>query len=178
MGVAIPTEFRSEMAIPGEWQVTSTRVLREPKEGEESSKEARAMGVRKRDATEDEKEEEDAIRGLFKKPRKWGRDSKSMPQDEDTELDALLSGGMLKRIGSDEGGAVKHEEPPGGVKEEAIKNEVKVEEGEAIKSEPDDAAQGLSAPIAADEGHKSEESADAAAPVVFKKRKPKGIRQK
>ncbi|KAF4122065.1 U1 zinc finger [Geosmithia morbida] len=124
MGVAMPSELRPEMALVGEWQVMSTRVIRDD---DRDNKEKLATGVRKREATEDQKEEEDAVRSLFKKPRRWGRDSKSVPQDEDAELDALLNGSVFtKSDGADSAGEVKREE---GKKEEedkvpAIKEEV------------------------------------------------------
>lgn len=53
MGVSIPEEFRPDMAMAGEWQVTSERII-EP-EGEKKP-DALALGVRKR-AVEEEEEE-------------------------------------------------------------------------------------------------------------------------
>ncbi|KAL0943008.1 u1 zinc finger [Colletotrichum truncatum] len=192
MGVSIPTAFRGDMAMPGEWTVTATKVVDEDAQREKPA-EAKAVGVRKREQTEEQKEEEEAVRGLFKKPRKWGG-MKSMPED-DKELDALLSGNPLLR-------PVKKEEPA----EPEVKTEnpedaavVKSEDLDeattttteakgdvpAVKREPSDGEAGvkIEAPELGDEAVKKEEdSADAgeaAAPaVVFKKRKPKNIRQK
>ncbi|KAF5692206.1 formin binding protein [Fusarium denticulatum] len=176
MGVAMPSDFRPEMAMPGEWTVTNTRIIEaKTEEDEEAKVEARANGVRKREATEDEKEEENAVRGLFKKPRRWGRDSKAMPQQEDQELDALLSGSTFTPR------AVKEEtEDTTDVKKEedatpytAVKTEdatdVKTEDNTDVKTEAP--AEPLIKP-------EPEEAEPGVQTVVFKKRKPKGIRQK
>lgn len=182
MGVSIPTEFRGDMAMAGEWTVTATKVVDEDAV-KEKPVEAKAVGVRKREQTEEEKEEEDAVRGLFKKPRKWGG-MRAMPED-DKELDALLSADTLFRPKKEESAAA----------EDSVKKEEGADEAAAavtsdvpaIKAEEDEAGDKLSAaalgPIAdADEVKKEEdgvESTEAAAPaVVFKKRKAKNIRQK
>lgn len=171
MGVAMPSEVQPEMAIPGQWTVTKTRVI--DTGGDPALVEARATGVRKREVTEEEQDEEEAVKGLFKKPRRWGRDTKAMPLDEDKELDALLSGSTFQPNNRDED--IKQEEDAADdkanvkvedtvAKEEApdsttVKTEVSAQET-PVKPEPD---------VAGESG---------IAPVVFKKRKPKGIRQK
>ncbi|KAM0244435.1 hypothetical protein ACHAP5_006237 [Fusarium lateritium] len=167
MGVAMPSEFRPEMAMPGQWTVTNTRIIETKKEEDEDAKvEMRANGVRKREVTEDEKEEEDAMRGLFKKPKRWGRDSKEMPQQEDQELDALLSGSTFApRTVKEEAEDVKNEE------DDATPDAtVKTEDTEAAKTEAPDAG-----PLIKPEPEEAESGVQT---VVFKKRKPKGIRQK
>ncbi|KZZ91493.1 U1 zinc finger family protein [Moelleriella libera RCEF 2490] len=178
LGVSIPNAFRSEMAMPGEWTVTSTRVVVE-QEGDGASKEKFATGVRKRDRREEEVEERDAVQGLFKKPRQWGRDTKALLEGEDEELDALLSGSVkLKKQDAEQ-------------EEEDTKTTVKREETNAgldgSDITPD--AGGSDDVVKTEEGHeakvKLEEGEDDAggtekgiAPVVFKKRKPKGLRTK
>ena len=173
LGVAMPSDFRPEMAIPGEWTVTNTRVIKSRNEEEaEGSVEARATGVRKREETEEQKEEEEALRGLFKRTKKWGRDSKTMPKHEDKELDALLSGSTFQHPSV--------EEPEADVKKEAEdskdKGNVKVE-NDVLKDEPSatlkSEATAQDAPI-----KKEADTAPGLNPVVFKKRKPKNIRQK
>ncbi|RDA90492.1 hypothetical protein CP533_3034 [Ophiocordyceps camponoti-saundersi (nom. inval.)] len=193
MGVAMPEPLRGGMAMAGEWTVTSTRVI----DDEAGQVEAKATGVRKRDAAperqgddgeideEDRDEEEEAVRRLFKKPRRWGKDSKlAQGEEEARELDALLSGTVIElkpRRGSQITSANKVDDPPHERAEEAkggIKKEEETETGEAevepavsvktepdvkVKEEPDMAAEGLA-------------GADKA--IVFKKRKPKGIRTK
>ncbi|KAF3351964.1 hypothetical protein VdG1_09418 [Verticillium dahliae VDG1] len=139
MGIAMPTEVRGDMAMPGEWTVTNTRVVSaSPAEGEAGAKvEAKAVGVRKREATDEQKEEEEA---------------------EPVE-------GQVKT-------------------EEGAPHETKTEDP-AVKAEPADEGEGgidprkESAPAIPDAGVKTEEGAQGGpAPVVFKKRKPKNIRQK
>ncbi|KAF4951852.1 hypothetical protein FSARC_12802 [Fusarium sarcochroum] len=165
MGVSMPSDFRPEMAMPGEWTVTNTRIIETKKENEEAKIESRANGVRKREATEDEKEEEEAVRGLFKKPRRWGRDSKAMPQQEDKELDALLSGSTFT--------------PRPMKEEEEDTEEVKVEEEVTGDATPDTTAVKAEAPDAEPLIKPEAEDAESGVQkVVFKKRKPKGIRQK
>ncbi|KAI1074233.1 hypothetical protein F5B20DRAFT_564199 [Whalleya microplaca] len=181
MGIDVPTELRRDMALAGEWTVTSTKVIEDaPKAEDQDSKpdnpDAVAKGVRKRtkpegDGEEEkEKEEEAAIKGLFKKPRKWGRDTRQAPED-DVELEALLTGTLAK--------APKTEEIPDPVKkEEDALPEMKREESEGAPVLSNIAEKGAvenieAAPI------KKEENAESEVPaVVFKKRKPKNIRQK
>ncbi|KAK1675265.1 hypothetical protein BDP55DRAFT_665005 [Colletotrichum godetiae] len=193
MGVSIPTEFRGDMAMAGEWTVTATKVVDEEAEREKPV-EAKAVGVRKREQTEEEREEEEAVRGLFKKPRKWGS-TRAMPAD-DEDLDALLSGNTLmrsvKKEEEDENaevGVKKEEEGHGG---DEVKREGEGEDATgvtsdapAVKREPveDEVGKGLDVPALGEDGVKKEDEAaeatEAAVPaVVFKKRKPKNMRQK
>ncbi|CVK86064.1 related to formin binding protein [Fusarium proliferatum] len=176
MGVAIPSDFRPEMAMPGQWTVTNTRIIEaKTEEDEEAKVEARANGVRKREATEDEKEEENAVRGLFKKPRRWGRDSKAMPQQEDQELDALLSGSTFtpRNVKEETEDSTDVKKEKDGTPDTTVKTEdateVKTEDNTDVKTEVP--AEPLIKP-------EPEETESGVQTVVFKKRKPKGIRQK
>ncbi|KAM0426317.1 hypothetical protein ACHAPT_008357 [Fusarium lateritium] len=171
LGVEVPSDFRPEMAMPGQWTVTNTRVIETKTEEDEEKVESKANGVRKREATEDEKEEEEAVRGLFKKPRRWGRDSKAMLQEEDKELDALLSGSTFTpRTTEDE---VKKEE------EVEDSKDVKLEEDATGDAAPDTTAVKAEAPdLEPSVKPEPEEAGSGVQTVVFKKRKPKGIRQK
>ncbi|KAL7953849.1 hypothetical protein V8C34DRAFT_40463 [Trichoderma compactum] len=176
LGVAIPTDFRPEMAIPGEWTVTKTTVIEEKSEADAETKtEAKATGVRKREETEEQKEEEEAMRGLFKKPRRWGHDSKTMPDDEDEDLDALLSTTMpLKTEATENKSAVKREEDA----QDGESSEARIpkEENVSIKTDPDTSEPSIKREpvVKAEEAEQS----SGITPVVFKKRKPKGIRSK
>ncbi|KAK1964401.1 hypothetical protein LY78DRAFT_659371 [Colletotrichum sublineola] len=209
MGVSIPTEFRGNMAMAGEWTVTTTKVIDDDAPPEKPI-EAKAVGVRKREQTEEEREEEEAVRGLFKKQRKWGG-TKTMPED-DADLDALLGSSTLlrplKKEEEEEEDVEEEVKKPAGTdlddaEEGATEGRVKTEEGAedaaserkpdapSIKREPteDGASKGLDVPALNEDAVKKEEdedkaavaadSTEAAAPaVVFKKRKPKNIRQK
>ncbi|KAN0117676.1 hypothetical protein V8E51_003653 [Hyaloscypha variabilis] len=176
MGISIPDEFRPEMAMAGEWQVTSERII-EPEDGEKKP-DALALGVRKRVLDEDEVEAAEV------KKRRWGSTYKTHPTEEDDgDLDALL--GNVTRKGKEP--AMKTE-----VKEE-VKEEDKgipqVEDQPAImqgfeeqkpaelKREPSDGGISSAIPLLdSDLKHEGEEPAGPG--VVFKKRKAKNIRQK
>ncbi|KAL2018087.1 hypothetical protein VTK56DRAFT_1273 [Thermocarpiscus australiensis] len=181
LGVNIPTELRGTMAMAGEWTVTSTRVIedtgKKADSKEPTSTEGRATGVkRERERTEEEKEQEEAIKGLFKKPRKWGIDSKTMPAEEDAELETLLTGPLVK--------TKKEESFPPEVKtedgrEEAAQDDVdksaKREPSPPIKKEPQEELVGPDVGTAAGTDNTPHAGGPA---VMFKKRKPKNIRQK
>jgi len=190
LGVNIPTELRGNMAMAGEWTVTATKVIESTGGSDTPSTEGRATGVkRERERTEEEKEQEEAIKGLFKRSRKWGIDSKTMPADEDAELEALLSGTIVKSKKEDD--AKTEPVKPEDVKPEDIKTEDatgEVPEGNAaglpkhdpfpvVKTEPGEDQLAHDVPA-----HERESGAGALAaegPVVmFKKRKPKATRQK
>ena len=210
LGVDVPTELRGEMAMAGEWTVTNTRVIEEDGgngEGENAEKkknvDAVATGVQKRplsgreggDGDEDAAaEEEAAVKGLFKKPRKWGRDTRHAPggDEDDAELDALLSGTLVvpkREEGRDEDGA-----------REGAKKKVKLDPGlaETVKKEEEGDLPGIKKQEDSGEGRSLEDvpkdsedagtavkteggsvdSVPAIPAVVFKKRKPKTVRQR
>lgn len=205
LGVSIPEHFRGDLAMAGEWTVTSTTIV--PEKSETEKQEAIARGVRKRERTEEELEEEEAMKGLFKKPRRWGRDSKMGGGGGSEDLDALLSGGLVvkkKEEDNDDGKEVVKKEEG----DEAAVQDIKKEGSEVTvkkeEDEPSDATTRTSDQIPAaattttedgsiknadlpplpikqeeDAGDDAAATADEAAPaVVFKKRKPKNVRQK
>lgn len=178
MGIDVPTELRGDMAMAGEWTVTNTRVVDDTPKTDENGNprvDALATGVRKRVKREGEEDEEEAMKGLFKKPRKWGRDTKQAP-DDDAELEALLGGlaptPLLKKEKvEDSSDAVAKQEldtPP-----------IKTEPSEDDQAVPDtsntEEGSAVTAPLKTEEA--SEGGVDLPT-VVFKKRKPKNIRQK
>ncbi|KAI1473268.1 uncharacterized protein F4812DRAFT_44574 [Daldinia caldariorum] len=186
MGIDVPTELRREMAMAGEWTVTSKRIIDDtPKVDDSDTKpqniDAIASGVRKRPKPEgeaDEEEEEKAIKSLFKKPKKWGRDTKHAPED-DAELDALLSSALTKPPKSEDDPQQPSEEKanlPSETKENPLPSIKKEEttDGEAlwsIKSEPQESH--IDTPV-----KQEDEAENGPSTVVFKKRKPKNIRQR
>ncbi|KAM0259358.1 hypothetical protein ACHAQJ_003390 [Trichoderma viride] len=180
MGVAMPSDFRPEMAMPGEWTVTKTTIVEERQEADGEIKvDGKATGVRKREETEEQKEEEEAMRSLFKKPRRWGHDSKTMPDDEDESLEALLSTAVpLKAEAAEERDVIKKEEHDfdGDIAEAIIPKEEDI----PVKAEPNAEAPGQEQSIKTEPFVKAEEEEELSGitPVVFKKRKPKGIRTK
>ncbi|XXG96239.1 hypothetical protein Hte_002520 [Hypoxylon texense] len=189
MGIEVPTELRGDMAMAGEWTVTNTKVIDDAtttNPGDTDAKlhnpDAIASGVRKRPKREaEEEEEENAIKGLFKKPKRWGRDTKQAPED-DAELDALLSETLAKPHKAEEQlqGQFKDEDDLPGVKKEEVSSGIKEEQTEDSLSLAD-AVPAVNSdfgtnPIKQENGVGDAQGQTPA--VVFKKRKPKNIRQK
>jgi hypothetical protein len=179
MGVSIPDEFRGEMAMAGEWQVTSERII-DPTEGKEKKPEAIGFGVRKRTVPDDEEEAE----AIETKKRRWGSTYRTHPGgDDDADLDALLNNSTTKGKQASADSDVKQEPLEGASDESKPHPKVEAEFGEghkpSIKREPSDGQVKLAdtSPALADVNIKNE-SDSGAGNVVFKKRKAKNIRQK
>lgn len=179
MGISIPGELRSGMAIPGEWQVTSERII-DPEETEKKP-EALALGVRKRVVDEEEAELNEA------KKRRWGSTYRTHPvEDGDDDLDALLSNATRK--GKEPATKVELKEE---VKQETSEAKSEDFSGVAGETEPANAADpagikrefsdGDTKPIDSlppIDGVKQEADEQSGPGVIFKKRKAKNIRQK
>ncbi|KAH0565230.1 hypothetical protein GP486_001374 [Trichoglossum hirsutum] len=177
LGVAIPEELRGEMAMAGEWQTISERVIGQQR-GEDAKPDS--IGVRKRKVPEEESDEEDADT-VTKKG--WGSTIKTYPKaGEDLhDLDALLKktsrngkgkaeepvarGNMDDDIAAGHSGSV-HDPCPTEEKQ-SIKREDSEEDTKISNFSPEES---LTAHVAA----KVDESLE----VMFKKRKVKNIRQK
>lgn len=190
LGVSLPDEFRKDLAMAGDWQVTSTTIVTDtPADG--SNPGGSARGVHKRERTDEEIEEEKAIKGLFKKPRRWGRDPRTAAGDGGSaDLDALLSGGLV--VKKQEEDTVKKEEDAEPTAETVpVKHEE--QEPSLVKEEPSEEGVPALAEVPTDPSPKTETPAlkteDGASTVEspgaqnvpavsFKKRKPKNIRQK
>lgn len=168
LGVAIPDEFRRELSMTGEWQTVSERII-DP--GSEDVKvEGIGFGVRKReDRDEDEEEEEKEL-----KRRRWESTHKTHRNEDDSDLDALLSHGIA--VGRP---AIKQENLP-----EATINPPSIL---PTKSEPaidsvipnlkrEFSGQDVAIPAGIETSEVKQE--DPAAGIVFKKRAKKNIRQK
>ncbi|KAF7906657.1 hypothetical protein EAF00_000936 [Botryotinia globosa] len=171
LGVSVPDEFRSDLAMAGEWQVTSERVIDDG--SGETKPDALALGVRKREAEDEDEEAKEA------KKRRWGTAIRTYPtENNDDDLDALLS-----HSGKGKGSDVKPE-TNGGVNikiEEKSEEYVeplansKREEEPVVKPETqEDVEINIKQILEATE----ENSEPAASGVVFKKRKAKNIRQR
>lgn len=180
MGVAIPQEFRADMALAGEWQTLSETKIETAEELEGAAK---SIGVRKRKHEGDEEGDEHVPEQLVSKG--WGSRMKTYPgaQDDDEDLDALLASTKnLKKpkIATAAAEAVPPAEEVGEQKQDF-----------APVSKVEDEASNLTAPETevSDVVKKEEpsepslkaghgDSKDEAAPgVVFKKRKPKVMRK-
>lgn len=166
MGIAIPEEFRPEMALTGEWQTVSQRVIGED-EGDAPDKSI-SVGVRKRKHEGDEEDEDQETKMFVSKG--WGSRIREYPgaQQEEEDLDALLE--STKDI--------TKPKPTASAKESSEDPEapIKREDGEADpssqlkKEEPSAVDQEPAPPV--------KSGADEVAPgVVFKKRKAKAMRK-
>lgn len=175
LGVELPEELKREVTGVSGWQTVSSSVVDSgraggrslaeiKKEEEESAAASGALskGVHKRKAEDDEdvRDEEAAP-----KRKIWGNAFKSYPgaktEDDDEDLDALLSGVGTKPAQPSSTTAVE---------EAAVEEDVKAES--RVKGEP-----AAPADDAAGEGPKQEQDVDgtitAPPPVMFKKRKAK-----
>ncbi|KAF1984785.1 hypothetical protein K402DRAFT_335921 [Aulographum hederae CBS 113979] len=172
VAVAVPEQFRPEMAMAGEWHVVSQKPVYSKREEnmEDVKPEARAMGVRKRKAPDDD--EEDAHTILKKKG--WGATYKSYPGAKGTadgeDLDALFAGGMAAA-------PIKMEED---VKTEADVKEEEDDDGYTVPNPTETTQVPATDPVAVktEEDIKTEtlakiEPAEPDPKVLFKRRKNK-----
>ncbi|KAI9730299.1 MAG: hypothetical protein M1818_008202 [Claussenomyces sp. TS43310] len=172
MGVSIPDEYRRELAMEGEWQVISQRVI----EAAEHKPDAIGIGVRKRPANDEEEEEE--ARDVRRK--RWESTHKiHATGQEDADLDTLLSrplgqGKVSKTL------QVKSEDIKADDRETAVssaflstnvESHAGHEDAPAIKQEPLNGDTQL--PKVEDDAGIGQGEA-----VVFKKRAKKNIRQR
>jgi cell division septum initiation protein DivIVA len=103
MGIAVPDEYRADMALAGDWTVVSQRKVEELVIDESLNK-----GVRKR-KFEGQEEEEEAGETVVR--RGWGSTTKRYPGEDTDDLDTLFSMNPLKKKEEEE--IVKKEsEPP------------------------------------------------------------------
>jgi len=159
LGVAMPEEFRGDLAMPGEWKtvpVEESSVGKEMTEEERAKAELSAKLKREEDEAKKWKEmdeDERAMKGFKIQTRTYpGQDN-----GEEVDVSALFK----KRKKSPE---LKKETETG----------VKTEDGIPVKTEPDESPPGVSVK----QEDKQEEQAATTPGVVFKKRKVKSIRQK
>ncbi|OJD15573.1 hypothetical protein AJ78_04163 [Emergomyces pasteurianus Ep9510] len=184
MGVAIPEEFRPELALAGDWKAI------EETAGEKHGSEADALaalnvGVRKR-KFEGQEEEEAAGETVMRKG--WGSTTREFPGGKETEedLDALLekTAELKRRRRETETPDIKAEvKDEVTVKKEGpsvedsddlqVKKEEEEDEPTIVKGEEEEDGQGLSK---LKPGPLTEASEDTAPAVVFKKRRPKHAR--
>ncbi|KAJ5899059.1 hypothetical protein N7495_003803 [Penicillium taxi] len=191
MGIAVPDDFRRDMAIAGEWQTVSQKVIKTSATGEEIS-----FGTHKRKQPDDDEETG---------PREyngWGTKIKTYPSaqadDEDGDLDALIASTTTKKPKTakispkaeelkldpallekkdgeilKKGGwvSIKREEPTIPVKQEDSSILVKQEEPAELSTPLEDLPTSL-----ADE-NTGVEDVETTPTIVFKKRKAKVIRK-
>ena len=188
LGVAVPEDFRKEMAMVGDWQTTSERLIydtvKKEEDGGDVKPEGLNIGVRKR-KFEGQEEEEEAGETVVR--RGWGSTVRAYPgHDDDEDLNALL---MTTKVLKREEGDVEGKPATGSfsragrvIDQSAEEASLIAANGQPIKRE--ESSENVLLPETMPEKHGVEAPAikqedDAAAMgVVFKKRKAKPIRQK
>ena len=191
MGVAVPEDFRREMAMAGDWQTLSERpIFSEGLKKEEDDEDAKPsylnIGVRKR-KFEGQEEEEEAGETVVR--RGWGSTKRTYPGEVEDDLDTLLertksvrrrdeilrdaSSGDAQETSVD---LLERPQRAAGAVEEFPSKVPAIKKEESTWSAPDLAATPdhslIDAPMV-----KTEDDPMGSG-IVFKKRKPKHIRQK
>ncbi|KAI9656892.1 MAG: hypothetical protein M1821_003531 [Bathelium mastoideum] len=123
LGVAVPEDYRREVAMAGEWETVAVSLMRQEsgsgqdgkgevkKEGEikgEEKSEAKAFGVRKRKLYAGDEEDEDTL-GDGNKTKPWGARFRKFPGgsgDEEDDIEALLGAGKKIKAEDEEAKAV------------------------------------------------------------------------
>ncbi|ERF73491.1 hypothetical protein EPUS_04114 [Endocarpon pusillum Z07020] len=175
MGIAVPDEFRGEMALAGDWQVVSQKPVESGQETEKGS--SLSVGVRKR-KFEGQEEDEGASETIQRKG--WGSTTKQYPSHAHRDLDVLLAGNI----------SAKKEESLPTLKQEDS-DQLTVEEHVCYNAQEDQDAidatenpqvkqEAVSAPSATSDQVAEETRAPSlgSLEVVFKKRKSKATRPK
>lgn len=172
MGIAIPQEFRGDMAMAGDWQTVSQKVIR-PEDSKTSDTSGLSVGVRKRKHEKDEDDEDQETKMFVSKG--WGARIREYPgAQNDGDLDALLESTKdIKKSRPTASDTVVQE--GSGDSETPIKREEEAPTEHERPSQPKGEEQSptdkTSIPPV-----KSEEE-EPAPEVVFKKRKPKAMRK-
>lgn len=198
MGVAVPEEFRREMAMAGDWETVSEMpVYEEIVKKEEDTKDAKAsvlkdgpsqlnIGIRKR-KYEGQEEEEEAGEKVMRKG--WGSTTRAYPgSNNDTDLDALLSHARPSTsIGANSGdNSLESSQPMLGKSLSSMPTKAESETLTSpslptIKTEdsiPDEPVASLDPHLDSQQTTVKHEDDVATGGIVFKKRKAKPIRGK
>ncbi|KAJ0425191.1 hypothetical protein BJY00DRAFT_274934 [Aspergillus carlsbadensis] len=169
MGVAIPDEYRRDMALAGDWQTVSEKAIRAEDEETQHS----TLGVRKRKHDLDEEEEEAKREAERFVSKGWGSATRRYPgAQEDEDLDALLASTKdVKKA------KISGEEAEKGA---SAKEENRANEGASASEDPDQTQQPKEEDPSEDKPSISialKELEEPTAGVIFKKRKPKAMRK-
>jgi hypothetical protein len=189
LGVAMPEEFRGDLALPGDWTVVSVEEAKpELTEKERLQKELAEM--RKNELEEAERKRKwDELDHDEKEIRSFKIQARTYPgvQEEEVDLGALFGKkgkGLAKVEPKAETGIGPKPVTFKVKKEDADKpEEEKADDGTVIKKEPEESPPGVTikteeTDVAAVSIKKEEDAPPAAEGVVFKKRKAKAMRKK
>ncbi|KXG52969.1 Zinc finger, U1-type [Penicillium griseofulvum] len=179
MGVAIPQEFRADMAVAGDWQTTSETPI-EVKQGLEGP--TKSVGVRKR-KLEGEEEDEHAPEPVVNKG--WGSRMRLYPgAQEDEGLDDLFA--STKDIKRTKTFTPKVELDTQETTTEQPTPPAKAEDNPTVPTKPEPQETNETIDVKTEEPAQfsagavieaKPQSEDAAPGVIFKKRKPKVMRK-
>lgn len=195
MGVAVPEEYRREMAMAGDWQVVSERPLygsgvKGEEGGEEEKKHSEGLNIGVRKRKHDGQEEDDEA-GEMGVRRAWGSMIHTYPdprtQNGQEDLDSLLGKTKLNRLRDDlvkdhtSGGGGSAASPPPAINAPQPGIDGAPNESPSpippIKQEDTDETK-LVSYIDSSKPLKEDPDGSEQPAVVFKKRKAKPIRHK
>jgi len=168
MGVAVPEEYKRDMAIVSEWSTVSETPIYSNDaavkgEDGESKEAVGAFGVRKRKLDDEEAEVEQAAAKASRK--NWGSTLKAYPgaqaPEPEADIDALLSAPVMKKEKSS-AVAQESQDPAASLKKEESTDGAAAMQAIPQTGEP-----------AAEVKHEDDAPAPADPPIVFKKRKGK-----
>lgn len=183
MGIQVPHQFRSEMAMPGDWSSLTT-----PSSQDLPPEDPLRIGVRKRKATDEEEEEEDQLVHQATTSRGWGSTTKVFPGKDTADLSSLLSGTIplgKKQTKGTAGVTAQDGKPssPTKPKLEPGSESLQSYKADPLSKQVDEALENspsTTQPIIKTEGNAVDDSSQLNQPPpetqvpVFKKRKPKG----
>ncbi|GAM41614.1 hypothetical protein TCE0_042r14863 [Talaromyces pinophilus] len=176
MGVAVPEEYRREMALAGDWETISVRRITPAEPGKDNPEAQLNIGVRKR-KLENEEDEEEAQMVAQPRHKGWGNTTRDYPGaagGEDDDLDALLMNTTTVKKADDSDSKTttfklskaEDDAEPGDI-EKTEKDPDDTDPSKILKKEEPGTEQSIEAPpLPAGD-----------VPVVFKKRKNKAARQ-
>lgn len=144
MGINVPEEYRSDMAMVGDWKTISRA-----KHDELPAEEPLSSGIRKRKLEDDEGEEEEEPQDLSTEPRTksiWGKSTKRYPGGTDDDLDALLSSTVRLKKEEQDIKADKGARSPD--LETAVTTEANVASAHPVTDKPTPIAEGVVEPPA------------------------------
>jgi len=193
MGVAVPDDFRREMAMAGDWQTLSERLLYDEVRKDEDSQDTKPsstevkhqglnIGVRKR-KYEGQDEEEEAGERIARKG--WGSTTRKYGgSSDDIDLDALLNGTARKENRLAEEGML---DPGPGLQPAESRGPNYLSKGETvvgmapIKKEESDPGLAFHPAALRDNGSEAtttKQGEEPALEIVFRKRNRNQLRQK
>ncbi|KAA6414473.1 MAG: hypothetical protein FRX48_01222 [Lasallia pustulata] len=189
-GVAVPEDFRRELALAGGWQTLSERpvnskALKKEEDDDDVKPSNLNIGVRKR-KFEGEEEEEEAGESVLR--RGWGSTKRTFPCDGEDDLDTLLERTRVVRRRDEalrDAGSCDAKESSLDLPERRIASTEGMKESPKGLTIKEEELMGFSLDLAAASEHglidasvfKTEDDSVGSG-VVFKKRKPKHLRQK